>query len=171
MRDTLQGPPITSLVPALGGRKCQPGLSTTASPSTFRMNHQSHFLSKRSLQLPGENCKGASFLFVCLFLYFFGCVGSQPGHAGFSLVVAHALQGVWALQLWHMGSRACGLCSLRHIGSLVEARELSSCGTWAQLPRGMWDLSSPTRDGTRIPCIGRWILYHWTTREVPRNQF
>ena len=36
----------------------------------------------------------------------------------------------------------------------------SSCGTW--------DLSSPTRDQTCIPCIGRWILNHWTTREVPR---
>ena len=22
------------------------------------------------------------------------------------------------------------------------------------MPRGMWDLSSPTRDGTRAPCIG-----------------
>ena len=22
-------------------------------------------------------------------------------------------------------------------------------------PRGMWDLSSPTRDGTHAPCIGR----------------
>ena len=31
----------------------------------------------------------------------------------------------------------------------------------------MWDLSSPTRDRTRVPCIGRWILDHWTTREVP----
>ena len=32
--------------------------------------------------------------------------------------------------------------------------------------RGMWDLSSPTRDQTRIPFIGRWSLNHWTTREV-----
>ena len=31
----------------------------------------------------------------------------------------------------------------------------------------MWDLSSPTRDRTRTPCIGRWSLNHWTTREVP----
>ena len=31
----------------------------------------------------------------------------------------------------------------------------------------MWDLSSPTRDGAHIPCIGRQILNHWTTREVP----
>ena len=35
----------------------------------------------------------------------------------------------------------------------------------------MWDLSSPTRDRTRVPCIGRRILYHWTTREVPRCIF
>ena len=27
--------------------------------------------------------------------------------------------------------------------------------------------SSRTRDRTCVPCIGRWILYHWTTREVP----
>ena len=33
--------------------------------------------------------------------------------------------------------------------------------------RGMWDLSSLTRDGTRVPCIVRRILYHWTTGEVP----
>ena len=32
---------------------------------------------------------------------------------------------------------------------------------------GIWDLSSPTRDQTCIPCIGRQILNHWTTREVP----
>ena len=34
-------------------------------------------------------------------------------------------------------------------------------------PRGMWDLSSPTRDRTLTPCIGRQSLNHWTTREVP----
>ena len=31
----------------------------------------------------------------------------------------------------------------------------------------MWDLSSPTRDQICIPCIGRWILNHWPTGEVP----
>ena len=34
-------------------------------------------------------------------------------------------------------------------------------------PQGMWDLSSPTRDQTCVPCIGRQILNHWTAREVP----
>ena len=27
--------------------------------------------------------------------------------------------------------------------------------------------SSQTRDRTRVPCVGRWIPNHWTTREVP----
>ena len=31
----------------------------------------------------------------------------------------------------------------------------------------MWDLSSPTKDQTCVPCIGRWILNHWTASEVP----
>ena len=34
----------------------------------------------------------------------------------------------------------------------------------------MWDLSSPTRNQTRIPCTGRQIFNHWTTREVPSLQ-
>ena len=34
-------------------------------------------------------------------------------------------------------------------------------------PRGMWDLSSLTRDWTRTPCIGRQSPNHWTAREVP----
>ena len=34
-------------------------------------------------------------------------------------------------------------------------------------PRGMWDLTSPTRDRTLTPCIGRLSLNHWTAREVP----
>ena len=30
----------------------------------------------------------------------------------------------------------------------------------------MWNLSSPTRDLTWVPCVGRQILNHWTTMEV-----
>ena len=37
----------------------------------------------------------------------------------------------------------------------------------AYLPHGMWDLSSSTRDRTCGPCLGKWILNHWTTREDP----
>ena len=36
------------------------------------------------------------------------------------------------------------------------------CGMW-----DMWDLSSPTRDGTHATCIVWTSLNHWTTSEVP----
>ena len=49
------------------------------------------------------------------------------------------------LQLWCTGSRA--------RDSVVAS---------------MWDISSLTRDRTSVPCVARWILNHWTTREVPQ---
>ena len=33
-------------------------------------------------------------------------------------------------------------------------------------PRGIWDLSSWTRDQTQQPCIARQSLKHWNTRQV-----
>ena len=50
--------------------------------------------------------------------------------------------------------------------TLIVIRGLSSCGSWAWLPHGTWDLSSPTRDQTCVPCIVRRILKHWIAREV-----
>ena len=35
----------------------------------------------------------------------------------------------------------------------------------------MWQLSCLTKGWTRVPCFGREILNHWTTREVPANYF
>ena len=70
--------------------------------------------------------------------------------AGFSLW--------WLLLLQSMGSRRAGF---------------SSCGSWAQQ---LWHMglvaprhvgSSWTRDWTRGPCIGRQILNHCATKEVP----
>ena len=65
--------------------------------------------------------------------------------------------------LWLTGS------SLSHARSFVVAHGLFSCGIWAELLPGVWDLSSLTRDQTRVLCIGRWILNPWTTREVPQS--
>ena len=47
--------------------------------------------------------------------------------------------------------------------------ELGSYNWQAQLPHGMWDLSSLIRDQTCVPHIARlarWILNHWITSEV-----
>ena len=54
-----------------------------------------------------------------------------------------------------MGSRASRLQQLQHTGSAV-------------VPLGTWNLSSWIRDRTYDSGIGRWILNHWTTRQVPR---
>jgi len=35
----------------------------------------------------------------------------------------------------------------------------------------MWDLRSPTRDRTPVPCTGKWIPEHWTTKEGPESYF
>ena len=48
----------------------------------------------------------------------------------------------------------------------VRMPAFSSCGMWAWLPLGKWDLSSLPKDWTYVSCIGRQILNHWTTREV-----
>ena len=57
--------------------------------------------------------------------------------AASSLAVQHRLQGVWDKQLWQRG-----LVALLNVGS------------------------SQTRDQTLVPYIGKWIVNHWTTREV-----
>ena len=52
-----------------------------------------------------------------------------------------------------------------------HCRGLSCCRAWAPEHLGLFIArghveSSQTRDQTHVPCIGRWILNHWTAREV-----
>ena len=81
-------------------------------------------------------------------------------------------------QASHCGGFSC--CRARALGmraSVVVARGLSSCGSWALEHRfsscGAWALAAPwhvgssqTRARTCVPCIGRRILNHCTTREA-----
>ena len=57
------------------------------------------------------------------------------------------------------GFSCCGAWALEHA-------VFSSCDTWAYLPCRMWNLSGP-KIKPMSPGIGRQILNHWTTREVP----
>ena len=78
-------------------------------------------------------------------------------------------------------------CCVEAVSSCVDRGLLSCGGAWALGCRGfsgwspqalwLWCMglvapwrvgSSQTRDGTRIPCLGRRILNHWTTVEVPK---
>ena len=63
------------------------------------------------------------------------CCGARASHCGgFSCCGARAL-GAWASVVV-----ACGLSSC---GSQAVERRLSSCGAWAYLLHGMWDLPGP----------------------------
>ena len=61
-------------------------------------------------------------------------------------------------------------CFYLSIDFYLALHNFSSCGIQAQLPQGMGDLSSPTRNQAPIPCIGRWIPSHWATKEVPGDR-
>ena len=48
----------------------------------------------------------------------------------------------------------------------------ASCGiplSW--LPRGLWDLSSPTSHRTCVPDLARQTLSHWTASKAPEINF
>ena len=62
------------------------------------------------------------------------------------------------------GVVARGLQELRLSGSRTWVQQLRCTGLAAlRLAASSW-----ATDGTHVPCIGRWILNPWTTREVPQ---
>ena len=65
------------------------------------------------------------------------------------------------LLLLSTGSRASSLSSC---SSRVQPLQL--LGFKAQARFAVHGLSSWARDQTRVSCIGRWILFHWATREA-----
>lgn len=67
----------------------------------------------------------------------------------------------WLPLLWCMGSRSVGFSSCS-----TQARELWLLGFAAHLHAE----SSQTRDQTHVPRIGRQILIHCITREVPEKE-
>ena len=95
-------------------------------------------------------CDGAlKFHFKKYFIHLFGCVRFQSQH-----VRSRCL--VWDLSLQ----------TLVVVGRLQGARASVVTAHGFKLPLGTWGLSSLTRDGIHVACIGRWILNHWTAREA-----
>ena len=116
-----------------------------------------------------QNSTRHLFFFLFKFCFFIvGCPESLLLPAGFSLAVASRgysqvaglglLNAVASLSEHRLG------CSW---ASAVAAHGRSSCGTRAAQHVD----SSRTRDGTRVSCIGRQILYHRATREAPQGVF
>ena len=73
--------------------------------------------------------------FLKIFYLFFGCVWLCAGFLQLQRAGATLHRGAWAS---HCGAQALGVRA-----SVVVAHGLSSCGTWAQLLHGMWDLPGP----------------------------
>ena len=96
----------------------------------------------------------------------------------FSSCSEQELLSSWGAKASHCGGFSC--CRAGTLGqadSVVVECMLSSCSSWApklRLNSYNTGLVAPrlvgfpwTRDRTLISCIGRWLLNHWTTREVP----
>ena len=94
------------------------------------------------------------FLLCWVFLVVRGLLSVEvrrPLIAAMSLVAEHRLWGV-------------GLPWLKHVGSVVVVPKLSSAGSIEVALQHVG--SSWTRDWTCPLCDGKWILYHWATREA-----
>ena len=67
--------------------------------------------------------------------------------------------------------------SLRHAAFSLAVAQAPACSGSVDAAHGLSCPAacgipvSPTRDGTCIPCTGRQILNHWTTREIPDIAF
>ena len=114
------------------------------------------------------------FLTLSIYLFIFGCVGSSLLRTGFLQLRCVGFSLRWLLLLWstgsrHMGFSSCGTWAqqLWLVGSRAQAQQLWRTGLVAPQHVG----SSWARARTRVPCIGRWILNHCTTREVPTMMF
>ena len=91
----------------------------------------------------------------CCLSFFFSLVVAS---GGFSLLWCAGFALRWLLLLQSTGSR------VGRRASVVTAHRLSGPATCGIFP-------DQTRDRTCIPCIGRWILNQWTTREVLPSVF
>ena len=87
------------------------------------------------------------------------CVGFSllvAGSRGYSPVVVHGFSCCRARVL------GVGLQQLHHTGSIVAAHRITcplECGIFLH------------QGSNHVPCIGRWILKHWATREVIIYEF
>ena len=89
-----------------------------------------------------------SFLFKINYLFIFGCAGSFLLRAGF--LYLHWVEATlrYGAQASHCGGFSC-------YGAQALERRLSSCGSRAQLLRGMWDLPRPGLEPVSPALAGR----------------
>ena len=109
----------------------------------------------------GRQCTGSQYGRAKRFLFFFLLCWVFIASHRLSLVAA-----IWDYcSLRQMDFSLPRLLLLQSTGSRAQAQQLWCTGLAAPRPVG----SSWTRDRTHVPCIGRRILIHWTTRQVLRS--
>ena len=96
------------------------------------------------------------YLFIYLFIYLFmAALGLRCcAHGGHSLLWCVGFSLRWLLLLRSTGSRHTGFSNC---GSRALERRLSSCGAWALLLRGMWDLPRPGLEPVSPALAGRFL--------------
>ena len=120
--------------------------------------------------------------FILFYFYFWLCwvfvaargLSLVAASGGYSSLRCVGFSLWWLLLLRSTGSRCAGFSScgtraqqLCLVGSRAQAQQLWRTGLVA--PRHVG--SSRARARTLVPCIGRWILNHCATREVPTTYF
>ena len=97
-------------------------------------------------------------LFTYLFMTVLGLCCCTQSFSSCSTRASHcggfSCYGAWALVF--------AACRLNNCGSWVPERRLSSCGTWALLLCGFWDLPRPGMEPMSPASAGKFL----TTREV-----
>ena len=94
-------------------------------------------------------------------LFFLGCAGSSLLHGLALVAVSRGFSPVVVLWLLTVG-----FLLLQSTGSKAQTQKL----WYTDFAAPWYGESSWTRDRTHVPCIGRWIPNHWTTRETSRRQ-
>ena len=107
------------------------------------------------------SCTGRQSLFFIVIIYLLLAVLVLRCGVGFSLVAASGGHSPAELCGFSLG----GFCCCREQGyGHRDPQYLWYPGLVAPSYVG----SSQTRDRTQVSCIGRWILYHWATREAQK---
>ena len=114
------------------------------------------------------NCR-VFFVVVLFWFVLFSCVGSSLLRAGFLQLRRAGPPLSCGAPASHCGPFSCGAqalvawalvvvaCGLNNCDSRAPERNLSSCGAWAQLLRGMWDLPGPEVEPLSPALAGRFL--------------
>ena len=130
------------------------------------IEHEWTSMWKKSLDTDFTPFISIYILYICFFLLLRWVFVAARGlslvaaSGGYSSLQCAGFSLQWLLLLWGMGSRRVGFSSCSTQDSVVVAHVLScsaACGIFQD------------QDRTRVPCIGRRILNHCATREVPKD--